>query len=65
MNQKKFIIPSRKKTVDVVNISPTVRISKEAYMILVDMYNESTLSMCELVSKAVMYANENAVYEKE
>lgn len=44
---------------------PTIRISKEAYNILVDMANESGLSISKVASKAVMYANEHLRYERK
>lgn len=44
---------------------PTIRISKDAYNALVDMVNESGLSIKEVASKAVMYANEHLRYERK
>lgn len=42
----------------------TVRLTNEAYNVLVDMANESTISMSKIASKAVMYAYEHLEYEE-
>ena len=44
-----------------------VRVSKDAYNSLVDMANESSMSMSQIVSKAIMFAYDHLEYgfEKE
>ena len=44
---------------------PIIRISADAYNVLVDMANESGLSIGKVASKAIMYANKNVFYERE
>lgn len=60
----KFIVPARRKIKDSSN-GCVVRVPREAYNALVDMYNESTLSMTKLAGMAIMYAAKNVVYEKQ
>lgn len=64
MSDNKFHIPSRRKEKNPAKDRCNVRITPEAYNILVDMYNESTCSMAQLASAAIIFANENAVYDK-
>lgn len=59
----KIIIPAKKKKE--VKGQQVVRINEEAYNILVDLYNESTLSMKELVSTIIIQSKDNIVFEKE
>ncbi len=40
----------------------TVRVSKEAYNTLVDMANESSMSMSQIVSKAIMFSYDHLEY---
>lgn len=61
----KFIIPAKRKQPTPTEDGRKVRISDEAYAALCEMYNESTLSFKELVSMAVMFAAEHAVYLKD
>jgi len=42
-----------------------VRISEDAYNVLVDIYNESTLSMKELASILILDASKRVVLDKE
>lgn len=44
---------------------PVIRISVSAYNALVDMANESVLSRQEVASKAILFAQEHVVYERE
>lgn len=59
----KIHIPARMK--DPVRTQQVVKISPEAYNILVDIYNESTLSMKEIVSLIVVDSADRIVYDKE
>lgn len=63
MSNGKFHLPARKKEYD--NKSKPIKVTSEAYNVVVDMYNDSQLSMSQIVSMAIMYAYENAVYDKE
>lgn len=65
MPDNKFHIPSRRKEKNLAKDRCNVRITPEAYNILVDMYNESTCSMAQLASASILFANEHAVYDKE
>ncbi|MFA9376260.1 MAG: hypothetical protein ACERKZ_05825 [Lachnotalea sp.] len=65
MEDNKFHIPARRKEKNPAKDRCNVRITPEAYNILVDMYNESTVSMAQIASTAIIYASKNAVYDKE
>lgn len=67
MQQDKFILTPLKRTYTENKKGETVRVSKDAYNTLVDMANESTMSMSQIASKAIMYAFEHLEYgfEKE
>lgn len=56
-------IPVRKKKP--VDSQAVVRVSSEAYNLLVEVYNESTLSMKELVSTIILQSADRIVYDKE
>ena len=63
MSDGKIHIPARKKKqaeeVMVVKITP------EAYNVLVDIYNESTLSLKHIASLLILESAERVVYDKE
>lgn len=59
----KFHLPAKRK--EYVRNSAPVRVTTEAYNILVEMYNECNLSMSQIASKAIKFAYDNAVYDKE
>lgn len=42
-----------------------MRVNKDAYNTLVDMANESTMSMSQIASKAIMFAFEHLEYGYE
>lgn len=63
MNDDKIHIPGRKKLP--ARDQQVVRISAEAYNALVDIYNESTLSMKDLVSLIVLKSVDRVVLDKE
>lgn len=56
-------IPARKKCV--TTRQEVVRVSADAYNALVEIYNESTLSMKELASILILEASKRIVYDKE
>lgn len=57
-------IPARKKCTT-ANKQEVVRVSADAYNALVEIYNESTLSMKELASILILEASKRVVYDKE
>ena len=59
----KIHIPAKKK--ECVKEQQVVRISAEAYNVLVELYNESSLSMKELVSTIILQCVDNIVFDKE
>lgn len=63
MSDGKIHIPARKKKT--VKTPQVVKISPEAYNVLVDIYNETYLSMKDLVSTIILQSAENIVFDKE
>ena len=63
-NDGKIHIPSRTKKYT-NNNRAQIWISTEAYNALVDVYNESTLSMTQLGSIFILNAAERVVFDKE
>ena len=63
MSDGKIHIPARKK--ETVKAPQVVKISPEAYNVLVDLYNETYLSMKDLVSTIILQSAENIVFDKE
>ena len=63
MSDGKIHIPARKK--ETVKTPQVVQISPEAYNVLVDLYNETYLSMKDLVSTIIIQSAENIVFNKE
>lgn len=63
MKDGKIHIPARKK--ESVTEQQVVRISAEAYNALVEVYNESSLSMKELVSLIILQSMDRIVFDKE
>lgn len=63
MSDGKIHIPARKK--EPVNEQQVVRISAKAYNVLVEVYNESSLSMKELVSTIILQSVDRIVFDKE
>lgn len=62
MMDGKIHIPARKK--EPVTDQQVVRISAEAYNALVEVYNESSLSMKELVSTIILQSVDRIVFDK-
>lgn len=65
MSNNKFILTPIKRTHTENKKGKTVRVSKDAYNTLVDMANESTMSMSQIASKAIMFAFEHLEYGYE
>lgn len=56
-------IPARKK--QLIDQGFTVRLSKEAYNALVEIFNESTMSMSQIASTIILQSMDRIVYDKE
>lgn len=56
-------IPARKK--QPAEGRQVVRVSAEAYNVLVEIYNESTMSMAQIASAIIMQSRDRIVYDKE
>lgn len=67
MSNNKFILTPIKRTYTENKKGEAVCVNKDAYNTLVDMANESTMSMSQIASKAILFAFEHLVYgfEKE
>lgn len=63
MSDGKIHIPARKK--QQVREQTVVKITPEAYNALVDIYNESQLSLKQIASLLIIKAAELVVYDKE
>lgn len=59
----KIHIPARKK--GTVTEQQVIRISAEAYNVLVDVFNESSMSMKDIASTIIMQSVDRIVYDKE
>ena len=58
MSEFEIRIPARKKQPATDKDTPVVKVSPEAYNALVEIYNESTISMKDIASKHVVYDKE-------
>ena len=65
MSKDKFVLAPLKREYTDNKKGETVRVSKDAYNTLVDMANESSMSMSQVVSKAIMFAYEHLEYGYE
>ena len=63
MSDGKIHIPARRK--QSVDDQMVVKVTPEAYNALVDIYNESTLSLKQIASLLIVKAAEQVVYDKE
>ena len=63
MSDGKIHIPVRRK--QPVGDQMVVKVTPEAYNALVDIYNESTLSLKQIASLLIVNAAEQVVYDKE
>ncbi|MFR4165683.1 MAG: hypothetical protein ACLTZ0_06505 [Dorea formicigenerans] len=59
----KIHIPARKK--EPADNQMTIKVSAEAYNTLVEIYNESTLSIKQIASLLIMEGSKRVVYDKE
>ena len=65
MSSDKFVLAPIKRRYTDNKKGETVRVSKEAYNTLVDMANESVMSLSQIASKAIMFAYEHLEYGYE
>ena len=65
MSKDKFILAHLKREHTDNKKGETVRVSKDAYNTAVDMANESSMSLSQVVSKAIMFAAEHLEYGYE
>lgn len=65
MGDGKIHIPGKKRKPLQAGQAPIIRISVEAYNTLVDICNESTLSMSLVASMVIMQSKDNIVYDRE
>ena len=63
MNDEAIHIPARKK--QQTGAQMVVKVTPEAYNTLVEIYNESTLSLKQIASLLIVKAAERVVYDKE
>ena len=63
MSDGKIHIPARKKKM--VEEQAVIRLTPQAYNTLVEIYNESTLSMKEIASLIILESVDGVVYDKE
>lgn len=57
-------IPARNRERLQKGCQAVVRVSAEAYNVLIDIYNESTLSMKEIATILILEAADKVVYDK-
>ena len=62
---KDFVLVGKKLKYSKKDKVTVVRVSHEAYNLLVDMANESGLPMSKIATQAVLYANEHLKYERK
>ncbi len=63
MEDGKIHIPGRRK--ERVSGSQAVKLTADAYNAVVDIYNESTASMMQIVSEIILQSLDRIVYDKE
>lgn len=63
MNDGMIHIPARKK--QPVEEQAVVKLTPEAYNVLVDIYNESTLSLKQIASLLIIKSADRVVFDKE
>lgn len=64
MSEFEIRIPARKKQ-PTDKDNPVVKVSPEAYNALVEIYNESTISMKDIASLLIVEGSKHVVYDKE
>lgn len=65
MSEFEIRIPARKKQLVTEKDNQVVRVSSDAYNALVEIYNESTLSMKDIASLLIIEGSKHVVYDKE
>lgn len=65
MSKFEIRIPAKKKQVTTDADRTVVRVSPEAYNALVEIYNESTISMKDIASLLILEGSKHVVYDKE
>lgn len=65
MSKFEIRIPGRKKQPATGKDNQVVKVSPDAYNALVEIYNESTISMKDIASLLILKASEHVVYDKE
>lgn len=65
MSDFEIRIPARKKRPVTDEERTVIRVSPEAYNALVEIYNESTISMKEIASLLILESSKHVVYDKE
>lgn len=64
MGKFEIRIPARKRQPATDKDNPVVKVSSEAYNALVEIYNESTISMKDIASLLIVEASKCVVYDK-
>lgn len=65
MSNFEIRIPARKKQLATGKDNPAVKVSPDACNALVEIYNESTLSMKDIASLLIIEGSKHVVYDKE
>lgn len=65
MSDFEICIPARKKQLATDKDNLVVKVSTVAYNALVEIYNESTLSMKDIASLLIIEGSKHVVYDKE
>lgn len=65
MSDFEIRIPARKKRPVTDEERTVIRVSPEAYNALVEIYNESTISMKDIASLLIVEGSKHVVYDKE
>lgn len=64
MGKFEIRIPAKKKKTISEKENPVVKITSESYNTLVEIYNESTISMKDIASLLIVEASKCVVYDK-
>nr|DAD95040.1 MAG TPA: HicB family [Siphoviridae sp. ctGfF74] len=65
MSDFEIRIPARKKRPVTDEERTVIRVSPEAYNALVEIYNESTISMKDIASLLIIEGSKHVVYDKK
>lgn len=65
MSDFEIRIPARKKRPVTDEERIVIRVSPEAYNAMVEIYNESTISMKDIASLLIIEGSKHVVYDKE